>query len=78
MQTAVYHAEDLVSLAIPGQVAMYVGAGYNQAFSYSFTVSDVDSGVAGQSGQGARFIGLGLALEQLGPRYPFLPVGARA
>ena len=78
VQTAVYPAEDLVSLAIPGQVAMYVGAGYNQAFSYSFTVSDVDSGVAGQSGQGARFIGLGLALEQLGPRYPFLPVGARA
>ena len=63
--------------AYSGQVELYVGAQWNQAMAHQFTFSDVDGAGVGQSGQGARFIGYGVMLEQLGQRFPFLPPGAR-
>ena len=75
VQTATYPAAQLQG---SGRCQMVIGAKWNQAMSYQFTVSDVDSGVVGQTGQGARFIALAVELDKIGDRNPFFSSGQRA
>jgi hypothetical protein len=77
VQTVNWPPAVLTQNPIPGQVSMFVGAQWNQAMSYQFSVQDTDGGFSGESGQGARFVNLTVALEKLGDRYPFLPVSAK-
>jgi hypothetical protein len=77
VQTAKWAAAALAKSPNPGQVIMDIAGVNNQAMSYQFTISDVDPGVSGESGQGARFIGLGLSLNKIGPRYPFIPTASK-
>lgn len=75
-QTWVYPYTQLQAAPLPGQIAPYLGAKFNQEMAYQYTISDVSS-TDTVTGQGARFIGLGLMLENLGLVYPFLPIGSR-
>ena len=78
VQTSVYPYAQLLTSPVPGQVVEYVAGRNTLAMAYQFTVSDVDPGSSlATTGQGARFIGLGLMLDQVGKRYPFVQISSR-
>lgn len=78
VQTSSRTYAELSASRVPGQAQFYVGAKWNQAMSYQFTLSDTDpGGAAGETGAGARFVSLSMLLDVLGPIYPFTRVSSR-
>lgn len=76
VQSFTWTDEQIAELNIP-QVEMHVGGMFNKQQALQVTISDVGGPLA-QTGQGARFISVGIELQRIGDRWPQVAVGGRA